>query len=106
MAIDGGQIPTPTAVEEGDVAVADGDRVNLDANLARLGGTKGEVLDHEWLSERAQHCCLDLGHHPKLGHHMVEPTRRRYLGNSEIVLGLGVQRGLRASRPSFSLMCQ
>jgi hypothetical protein len=62
MAVDGGQISTPTTVEEGDVAVADGDCVDLDANLSRLRGTKGEVLDHEWLSERAQHCCLDHGH--------------------------------------------
>jgi len=62
MAIDGGQVSTPTTVEEGDVAMADGDRVDLYANLTRLGGTKGEVLDHEWLSERAEHCCLDHGH--------------------------------------------
>jgi hypothetical protein len=62
MAIDGGQVPTPTAVEERDVAMADGDRVDLDANLTRLRRTKGEVLDHEWLSKRAEHCCLDHGH--------------------------------------------
>jgi len=51
VAVNGGQRPTPGTVEEGDVAVADRHRIDLDSDLVWERSAQIHVLDHEWLTE-------------------------------------------------------
>src|SRR5262245_8062345 len=53
VAVDGGQVASPRALRERDVAVADRARSEIDGDLACAGSVELELLDHEWRTEGA-----------------------------------------------------